>query len=125
MGNIRILKPRTIRVIPDNNRVVILEEGKTILNVPWMTADLIGKSMQKQARKAEENEKALNIVGDQAFLMRAGIPLGLSNRRDIQKEAVKEALYNKKLRRIMPNKMGNIESKESFGTPSLIQKKPK
>lgn len=125
MAEIHTPKLRAIRVVNDGSRVVVIEDDKVVLNVTWEMADAVATAMKKYARKAEEQDKALSIVNDQAFLFRSGIPIGLSNRKDIQKEAVKEALYNKRLRRIMPNKMGNIESKESFGTPSLIQKEPK
>lgn len=125
MAKISVPKLRVLRVLNDGNRIIVIEEGKTVLNIPWEMADNLSKALTKYARKAEEMDKVDQIVRDQAILMRAGTPIGLSNNTDIQKEAVKEALYNKKLRRVMPNKMGNIESKENFGTPSLIQIKPK
>jgi len=88
MGEVLTPKMRVIRIVDDGSRVVVIEDGKVCLNVTWEMADQIAKSLIKHARKAEENEKALNIIGDQAFLLRAGVPLGLSNRKDIQKEAV-------------------------------------
>lgn len=125
MSDVIVPKLRAIRVVNDGNRVIVIDGSKVVLNVTWEMADAVATAMKKYARIAEEADKAASIVADQAFLMRAGVPIGLSNRKDIQREAAKEALYDKQLRRIMPSRMGNIESKESLGTPSLIQMKPK
>lgn len=111
-----------VKVDEDKGRVIILEEGKVVLNVPWNMALSIGKSMIKQAKIVEEHENANQIIKDQALIQRVGFPVGLTNNPKIQKEAMKEAVNSKKLRKALP---GGIKSQSIVGTPTLIQKQPK
>ena len=119
-----IPKIRDVRVRQDGKKVILIEEGKAILTLPWEVALELSNAMRAQAKRAEELDKAKQIIGDQALLIRKGVPLGLSNHPSILKEATKEAVHNKFLRRAIPFSKG-VESQEIFGTPSIIKKSPK
>lgn len=121
MSRIHIPVLRTLEVRTDNDRVVLLEEGKAILNIPWEMASNLGRMLIAKSKIAEEQAKALDIIKDQAIIQRAGFKFGLTNDPDIQDEAMKEAQYNRKLRRAMP---GGVKSKGKVGTPTLIKKQP-
>ncbi len=119
-------KIRQVSVRHDGTRVVLLERGKVIIELPWDAALDLSKAIHIQAKKAEEIAKAAKIIDDQAFLTRLGVPIGLTSNPAIKKEAAKEAAWNKALRKaIPPAKAGGIKSQAVFGTPRLIQKRPK
>lgn len=118
---LHVPKIREVSVRQDGKRVVLLEHGAAILDLPWDAALALARAIMAQARKVEELVKAEEIIGDQAVLMRTGFPLGLSSNPAIMKEAAKEAAWNTELRRAIPS----IKSAEKFGMPSLIQEKPK
>lgn len=122
MGDIFVPKMRAAQVLVEGTRVLLVSDGRAVLNVPWEAALGIGKAMVAAARKAEETAKAAEIIMDQAILTRAGAPIGLSNNPAIQKEAGKEAAWNRDLRRYMP---GGVKSEEVFGTPTLKKEPPK
>lgn len=106
---------RQINVGVDGNKVLLTINGKTEV-IPWEAADEIAKALTTKARQAEEEEKALLIVQDNALLLRAGVPIGLSNRKDIQQESAFVAQFDNKLRKHLP---GGVKSTEVFGTPSV------
>jgi hypothetical protein len=89
--------------------------------LPWEAALEVAQGLRAKAKQAEEEQKALGIIADHAILLRAGVPMGLTSRPDMIQEVVKEALYNRDLRRYMPS----IRSKEVFGTPTIIRGKPR
>ena len=121
MGEVIVPKLRAISLKVDGNRVIIIEGGKIVLNLPWNMAGPIGKALVKNAKKAEENEKALQIIKDQALIQRVGFPVGLTNNPEMQKEAMKVAQHDKDLRRFLP---GGIKSEGIVGTPTVIKKPP-
>lgn len=108
-----------VKVDKDKGRIIILEQGKVVLDIPWNMALSIGRSLIKQAKIVEEHENAGQIIKDQALLQRVGFPIGLTNNPDIQKEAMKEAVHSKELRKALP---GGIKSQSAVGTPTLIKK---
>lgn len=95
---------------------MLLSGGVLFADMPWQAADSLASALSAKARQAEEQVKAGDIIYDNAICMRAGLPFGLSNRRDIVCEAMKEAAWNTNLRRYMP---GGVKSKEVFGTPTV------
>jgi len=111
-----------VKIDKDKGRVIILEEGKVVLDVPWNMALSIGRSLIKQAKIVEEHENANQIIKDQALLQRVGFPIGLTNNPAIQKESMKEAVNSRELRRALP---GGIKSQSAVGTPTVIKKPPK
>ena len=81
-----------------------------------------------KARESEEYQKANQIIYDNALLQRAGIPVGLSDHPKIKEESVKEALYNRDLRRWLPSirktvdsGIGAIQARGVVGAPRLTK----
>ena len=93
----------------------MVKEGRAILDVHWKAADDIATAIRSCARKAEEDEKALQIVDDSAILLNAGFPFILTNRKDIAIEAAKDAAA----------RPGGIKSQSIVGTPAVIKHPPK
>jgi hypothetical protein len=115
-------KLRAIRVTHDLNRVYVIEDGEVCLDIPWQMALDISKNMYKHAKLAEEDDKALSIIQDNALLLRAGFPVGLTDRPDMQKETLHVAKNDRDLRRRLP---GGIKSQTIVGTPTVIKHPPK
>lgn len=105
-----------VTIRQEGQRVIVISNGKAILDLPWDAAQALAKALHIKAHLAEEEAKALDIIYDQAILTRLGIPFGLTNRRDMQKEAMKEAAWNPNLRRYIRS---SVESREVFGTPVI------
>lgn len=95
--------------------VMVIENGKTVAIWPWHIADVVARAITMKARQAEEIAKAEQIIMDNAIIHRAGLPFGLSNHPKILQETKKEALYNRNLRRYMPN----IKTNELVFTPVI------
>lgn len=89
--------------------------------MPYEAALEIAKALRGVAKEAEEEAKAQGIIMDQALLLRTGVPVGLTSRRDMLKEAVREAQWNPVLRKALP---GGIRSQEVFGRPVVTQHPP-
>ena len=114
-------KIKDCKVRQEGTRVLIISEGKLLLDLPWKAALAVSKGLRVAARLAEEQVEALKIIQDQALIQRVGFPIGLTNNPVIQKEAMKEAVHNRGLRRALP---GGIKSQSAVGTPTLIKKPP-
>jgi len=121
MGGVYIPKIREAKVKQNGTRVLVLIDGKLALDLPWEAALALSKGIRIQAKRAEELAKAPQIIQDQALIQRAGFPVGLTNNPDIQKEAMKVAQHDRKLRRFLP---GGIKSEGAVGTPTVIKKLP-
>lgn len=114
-----------VTIRQEGQRVVVISNGKAILDLPWDAAQALARALHIKAHAAEEEAKALDIIYDQAILTRLGVPFGLTNRPDLLKEAANEAAWNPDLRRYIKGKRaGGIESRAIFGTPSILQKEP-
>lgn len=117
-----------VQVRQEATNVVVIREGRAIFDMPWDAALELAQAIYVQAKRAEELAKAEAIAGDQAILLRLGVPLGLSNRRDIQAEAQQRAAWDSTLRRAIPLRrakgVGGVRSKEVFGTPRIIRHEP-
>lgn len=112
---------RSIDIRCDGNNVQILERGRLLIELPWKAADALAQAISAKARQAEELDKAQSIALDQALLLRAGVPIGLTNHPRIKAEAAKEAAWNRKLRRALP---GGVKSMEHVGTPNVVKHDP-
>lgn len=110
-----------LRFRAEGSQVLWLLNGRLIASMPWDTAAQAWKALRQVTKKAEEEAKATTIIADQALLYRAGATLGLTNRRDIQAEAVKESAWNRALRRYLP---GGVKSRAIVGTPRIQQFPP-
>lgn len=107
----------SLRVLQEGTRVVVLKDGALAADLTWEAALEVGKALVSVGKKAEEWAKALEIARDAAILLRAGVPVGLTNHPAIRKEAKHIAETDDALRRYMPG----IKSQEMFGTPAILQ----
>ena len=115
-----------VAVRDEGNRVLVIRDGRAILDLPWDAALALAKALRIKALQAEETDKAESIVFDQAILTRLGVPFGLTNNATILKEATKEAAWNSDLRRYIRGKRaGGLESQAVVGTPNIIRMSPK
>lgn len=115
----------TLQVRQEGQRVVVISNGKAILDVPWDAALAVAQAIRVKALLAEEQAKAEAIAFDQALLLRLGVPLGLTGNKAIQQEARKEAACNSDLRRyIRNNRMGGMGSQAVVGAPAIIRRDP-
>lgn len=112
-----------VKIRVEGTRVLLIREGKVLLNLPWGAAMELSKALRQKGREAEEIEKAEQIIFDGAILDRLGAPLGLSNNPLIRKEVRSEAQWNRALRRYL-SRTPSIHSREAVGTPSLIGHPP-
>ena len=115
-------RPARMNVHAEGPRVVVLVDGRCVMNIDYQLAEVLGRSLVRQAKKAEETAKASQIVKDQAFLTRTGAPFAFTNRPDILKEAAKEAAHDRDLRRMFP---GGIRTNVQFGVPAVIKRNPR
>ena len=90
--------------------------------MPFDAALQIAQALMSAGRAAEEIANREQIVIDQAILLRAGVPLGLTNHPALQAEAAKAAAWDSTLRRQMP---GGVRSSEQFGTPTIRRHRPR
>lgn len=107
-----------IRIRQEGPSVHIIVDGKLAIDAPWNAAIDIARELMQRARLAEECAKANDIIFDQAILARTGAAFGLSDNKDIQHEAMKEASHNPILRRHIP---GGIQSQEAVGVPVIYR----
>jgi hypothetical protein len=115
-----------IAIRAEGNRVLVIRNGKAILDMPWDAALTFSKAVRIKALEAEEIGKVESLVFDQAILTRMGVPFGLTNNGAILKEATKEAAWNSDLRRYIRGKRaGGLESQAVVGTPNIIRTNPK
>ena len=120
MVDILRAKLDTVNVVREGTRVLVLHNGRKLFDLEYQAAELLAKALRVQAKRAEEDAKALDIIADQAILTRLGVPVGLTSRPDMLKEACREAAWNSDLRRyIPPSRARGIASQEVFGTPTI------
>lgn len=93
------------------------------LEVPIKVARQIATMLLAKANLAIEQRPkvAEHLAVDSAILLRAGVPIGLSNHPKILDMAKTEAEHNRDLRRYMPE---GIKSQVQFGTPKLEAQDP-
>jgi len=121
MTQIIIPKIEEITIRDGGNAVLLLSNGRRIASLPYEAALALSKAIRIQAKRVEERAKALQIRDDQAVLMRARMPIGLSDNQDILNEARKEAHYNSNLRRYLPH----VEPTMEVFTPRIIKHPPR
>ncbi len=109
-------KIREATVRCEDERVSVIVDGRAVLDLPWRAADALARALTAKARQAEEIEKADAVAFDAAVLLRAGVPVGLTNHPKIKAEARKIADGDRRLRRYMP---GGIRSRVQFGAPAV------
>jgi len=107
--------------VAQQGHMVLLRLGAVTTEIPWDKAKLVGRALLKVAGMAEAYAKHAQIAFDQAILLRAGAPFGLTRDPDIQREALVEATSNRTLRTQMP---GGIKSEEQLGVPTVLAEPP-
>jgi len=119
---IRIPKQKAVTIRNEGSRVLLIVEGRAVLDISWEAADQLARAIRAKARDAEEVAKADPIARDAAILLRAGVPVGLTSHPKIREEAGKRAAWDSDLRRYMP---GGIRSTEMLGRPAVLLRPPK
>lgn len=112
---------RRVQFRQSGARLSLIVDGRLILEGHWSMFDELAAMMRSSARKAEEWDSAEAVARDNAILLRAGVPIGLSNNPAIRAETIKLAETDRDLRRYMP---GGIGGKELFGRPTIFLEKP-
>ncbi len=84
-----------------NVLVIDCATGKTILELPYNAAIVLGRGLIELGKRAEQAAAADSVVFDQAFAMRAGLPFGFSADPKVKDEARKEAAHNRELRKML------------------------
>ena len=121
-----IATQESVRVRHEGTRVLVLRQGRALLDLPWQAALDLAKALQAQGKRAEEIDRAQAIIADQAILTRLGFRFGLTSHPGLLREAGKEAAWNRRLRRyIPPSKARGIASQQIVGAPTLIHHPPK
>lgn len=120
--DLQIIGMSTIRVKQSGTNVLLLLNGVVVAEMPWQAALDVGNAFRSVGKLAEQEANPHRTIADHALLIRAGIPIGLSNHPRMIAEACKEAAWNRDLRRYMPS----IKSREVFGAPRIsnIMRKP-
>jgi len=91
-------------------------QGKRWFECNYRTAPQIAEAIRNIAATIEEEHKAAQVISDEAFLLRTGLPVGLTRNTQIIKEAWKKAEDVKF--------DGMVEPKEVFYPPMIIQHQP-
>lgn len=105
----------------DGSDVLIVMDNRRVLALPWDAALVLSRAITIQARRIEEEVKALSIIDDQALLIRSGAPFGLSSHPGIIEEAKKEAVHNPKLRKYLTGKRAGGIGGSIVGEPNVIR----
>lgn len=71
--------------------VIVTIRGGRWFEFNYRTTDQILKSLSKAIAPLEEIAKAEQLIGDEAILLRTGLPIGLAQNRRIKREAWKKA----------------------------------
>jgi len=125
MADIHVPKISEMSVRQDGLDVVLLKNGQRVCELPWDAALMLADAIKIQARRIEERVKAEQVIIDQAFVMRKGLPFGLSSHPVIISEARKEAAHNTLLRKYIPHVSMGIRSREAMGMPKVIRHRRK
>lgn len=126
MTQILIPQFTQLSIRQEGTRVIVLHNGKALMDLTWEAAKQFSKAILIKALLAEEEAKAWDIIADQAILTRTGSPFGLTSNPAMLHEAGKEAAWNSDLRRYIRGKRaGGIESQSVVGTPAIIRMNPK
>ena len=94
-----------VRLRQEYTQVLVIDctTGKTILDLPYQAAILLGRGLIELGKKAEQAAAADHVVFDQAFALRAALPFGFSTDPKVKDEARKEAGHNRELRKMIPH----------------------
>jgi hypothetical protein len=105
----------------DGDQVIITINGNET-RLPYDVALAISRALESVGRAAEEVACREQIIMDQAIVLRAGAPFGLTSHPALQAAAAREAAWNSTLRRQMP---GGVRSAEQLGVPAVRRAPPR
>lgn len=107
--------PDTVaRVIRQGPQIGVLVNGKLVVEFPYQAAAEIGRLLLHHAKCAEEQEKALMIIKDEAVIRRLGLPFSLTSDPVIREEAFRESQYVP-----APPGVTGIPSRSAPGVPTI------
>lgn len=120
-----IATQEAVRVRQEGARVLVLRQGRALLDLPWQAALDLAKALHAQGKRAEEIDRAQAIIADQAIVTRLGFRFGLTSHPVLLKEATKAAAWDRTLRRyIPPSKAWGITSQQVVGSPRVLTHPP-
>lgn len=98
------------------NIVIIDEMAKHVIGpMDWSHALAIAQAIKTKALEAQEEQRAWEVVADNALLLNGGAPFTLTDHPKINHESCKQAAEMK----------GGISSKAKVGLPTVINHLPK
>lgn len=100
-----------MRVIQSGDRVLLIINGQIAADMPYQAGLQASAAIRSVSKKAEEWANAEAIAADQGLLLRAGVPLALTDNEKIAQEAKIVAEHDRDLRRFIrfpryPQKVG-------------------
>ena len=114
-----------VRVRQEGTRVLLLKDGRALLDLPWQAALDLARALHAQGKRAEEIDCAQAIIQDQAILTRLGFRFGLTSHPQLLREATHAAAWHRDLRRYIPaSRARGITSQEVVGAPTVIHQPP-
>lgn len=102
---------QVLKIRQEGKRVAVVANGRLALDLPWEQALELARALKVKALAAQQWAQAEQLVADQALLLRAGAPVGLTDNPLIQREAWKAAEDLK-----LP---GGITPRTIVGTPAI------
>lgn len=123
-----ILVPKTqhASVIQDDERVLLVIDGRLVADLPPEAAIALGRALITKGRLAEEIVHRERVIADQALLFRSGVGIPLIVNPALRAEAGKEAAWNSELRRALPNRTDAVnKTAGQVYLPAVWQDPPK
>lgn len=113
----------SVRILQAGDRVLLLIDGRLVADMPHQAAFQVSRAFYSVGKKAEEWANAEAIAKDQGLLLRAGVPIAITDEEKIAEEARQIAMHDRDLRRFIrfpryPEKVGRPTVKKG-ATPCL------
>ena len=107
-----------VRVRAEGPKVFVAINDRAFMEIGHQEALELATAIRHAGLK--EHAEAERLIHEGAIMMRAGLPLTLSNHPKIIAEAAKEAAWNSDLRRYIP---GGVKATDKVGVPTVYQEK--
>jgi len=116
----------SVRIRAEKDKVLLCVKGRPALEIPWEAADRLWRAIRQKTVEAREYARANVIVADQATLLAAGVPVGLTVNPILQHEARKEAAHLLRPGYLNTKRtVAGIPSAEHVGSPRIIAHPPR